>query len=129
MAAGLAEPGDLGQDPHRFLPVGPRFGFDPLQGLEPQGLVKGGFFLAQLHLQHHLGARRQFLQHLGFDAAEDEGLDQLFQPPSGLAVVEPLDGQGEAGVESLTRSQQAGIDEIEQGPQFAQVVFDRACRW
>ena len=125
MAAGLAQAGDLGQDAHALVAARPGLGVNPFQGLAAQGLVEGGLLRAQLHLEEHLGARRQLLEHLRLEAAEDERLDELFQPAAGLTVVVPFDGRGEALVEPFAAAEQAGVDEVEQGEEFAQVVFNR----
>lgn len=54
-----------------------------------------------------------------------KGRTSFFQAPAGLAVVHPFDGDGETGVEPVAGAEQAGGDEVEQGPEFSEMVFDR----
>ena len=91
----------------------------------PQRFVKGRLLVAQLDLQRHFGARRQFLQHLRLRAAEDERLNELLQPPPRLAAAVAFDRHGKAISKTLQRTEQPRVDELEQVPQFAQVVFQR----
>ncbi len=88
----------------RWWPFAPALGLDPFQGLAAQGLVERGLLRAQFHLEEYLGARRQLLEHLRLEAAEDERLDEFLQPAAGLAVVVPFDGRGEALVEPFAAS-------------------------
>ena len=92
MAASPAQLHDLGQNLQRFLALVPvQFG-QPGQRLLAQGFVQSHFLRAQLHPPQDLGARRQRLQHLRFQPAQDEGLDQFSEPVPRPRVLVPLDG-------------------------------------
>ena len=95
------------------------------QGPLAEGFVEGGLLVAQLHLQRQLGPRRQFGQHLRLGAPQEERLDQLFQPPPRLVAAVAFDRHGETLLEMFERAEQPRIDELEQVPQFAEMVFQR----
>ena len=75
MAAEAAQAGDLGQHLKRAaLFVGCA---EVVYGLLAQGFVLMGFGLGQRHLVGDFGARGQLIEHLAFQATQDEGLDQV----------------------------------------------------
>ena len=129
VAAGAAQPHHFGQDLDRLLALGRFQRGELLERLAPQRLVQRRLFLRQFDRQHDLGARWQFGQYLGLGAAQDEGLDKAPQPGARTdlraLVLGPFDRPGKAQVELVAGAQQAGIDEAEQVPQLAQVVFQR----
>ena len=129
VAAGAAQLHDLGQDLDGFFRRRPFHHRQLFQRFAAQRLVQRGFLRRQLHFQHDLRARRQFRQHLRLGAAQDEGCDQAPQPQTGAGggalVLVFFDRAGKAQVELVQRAQQTGVDEAEQIPQFAEVVFQR----
>ena len=124
MATGLAQPHDFrenSQVPALFVVVV----LEDVDGVLSQGLVKHRLLRAHLDLECDLGAQRQLFQDLRLDAPEDKGADELFQQQLGLAVVKAFDGDGETFVEAAQAAEQAGVDEVEEIPQLAEVIFDR----
>src|SRR3989339_2211706 len=96
-----------------------------LKGLLANGLVEDLFVGRKIDMQNYIGARRQFFEHLTLEAAQDKGLDQFAQSFAGVLIAKPLNGAGKALVKGFKRAQQSGIDESEQVPQFAEMVFNR----
>ena len=125
MTASPAQLHDLGENLEGLLLVGVVDLGESDQRLLAQGLVQGRLLRSQLHPAQNLGARRQRLQDLGFQPAQDKRLDQLLEPVSGRVIPIALDRHGEALVEPLQRAEQARVDEAKQVPQFAQMILDR----
>ncbi len=84
-----------------------------------------GLLGTHFDIEGDLGAGRQLFQDLGFDSSQDKGADELSQLQLGLSVLVAFDGNGVPFVEAAKAAEQARVDEMEEIPQFPQVVFNR----
>ena len=111
MAAGHAAFGDALRDAgvHRLAYRFVQFPLIRRQGNAPQDRVLG----------------RQFGGNSGFRAAQDEGADAHRELAAAHRVAILLDRRTKPAGEIFAGSEQAGHEERELGPEFAEVVFDR----
>jgi len=123
IAAESAQPHDLNQD-SQMLPILCILVFcQTSQGALPLGLIQGRFFRRHLHLEGDFSLGGQLLENIIFHAPKDKGLNQSLQLTQALPILVPFNGDGEIFGESLMTAKQSGIDEIEQGPQLAQMIL------
>ncbi|MNF55239.1 hypothetical protein D3C84_366940 [compost metagenome] len=73
----------------------------------------------------HLGLGRQLARHLLLGAAQDEGFESPAQVRQALLVGLLLDRGAVVAGEARCVAEPAGHEEVEQRPEFAQVVFQR----
>jgi hypothetical protein len=76
----------------------------------------------------HEGERRQIGEHLGLGAPQDERLDLFLQALARLRAPVALDGFEEAMIERAPGAEQARVQEVEDAPQVAEVIFDGRAR-
>ncbi len=62
---------------------------------------------------------------IGFQATQDEGLDERSQGLQGRAIPIALDWHGEPTLEEVLRPQITGVEKVNNRPQFRQPVFHR----
>ena len=123
VTAKAPQPGDFRQHLQGF--VLPLRGVDQrLQGLLAQCLVVVRLFGRQRHLVGNLGARRQLIEHLAFQPAQNKRLDQRLQGFTGRLLA-AFDRRAEAFGEALLTAEQTGIDKAKQVPQLAEVILQR----
>ena len=98
-----------------------------LVGLFNDGCVERGLFLGQRAKDLHFQLVRQVGDDglVGLEAAEQEWARQALQTLGRLGIVVGLDRDEEAAFELRLRSQEAGVEELHDRPQVADVVFDR----
>ena len=123
MAGRLAELHQLSQDLEAaVLPVALVDAFEcPLT----QSFVKGTLLVGKFHGEGDLRFRWQFFQHLFLPPPQNKGLNKPAQLLPPLVVVVFRDRYRVLLVEALKISEQAGVQELEEIPQFSEVVFDR----
>src|ERR1700732_4627099 len=123
MAASATQPSDLGQDVDFALARRSVERRQRRERLTAQRLIESALLLALSNLDRHLGPRRQLAQHGALSSTQDERSDQRPQRIAGCGIT-ALDRCSETTYESLARAEQAGIDGIEQAPQFLEIVLD-----
>ncbi len=129
IAGRLAQPREAGED----LDVAARqpLAFDLAHDLRAHFLehrrVERRLLAGELAELVGLDLLRQILRDLGLRAAQDEGVDRRAQPLGG-ALVARVDGARVALLELVERPEEAGRHEVEDRPDLAQAVLDRACR-
>ena len=97
-------------------------------GRQANRFVQVGLFVAQFHAGDGLLFFRQVGCHLALGAAQHEGGDAAAQLVQPFAVAMFLDRCAKAFLETRLRAQEARHQEVEQAPQFTQVVFHRRAR-
>ena len=106
------------------------------EGITAQRLVESPFIVGEIHFDNLFRARGEFRKDFTFGAAQDEGPDKRAQglPGGGLAFRNGVFLRGRRGcggkpfLERLPRTEQAGIDQVEQAPKILKAVFDGRAR-
>jgi hypothetical protein len=93
-------------------------------GGQAQAVVDAALLRVEDDAQDQLGARRELGGDLGLAAAQHERA-QLGLQLGGGAHVAGLERAGVAGQELLAPAEQAGVEEVREGPQLEQAVLDR----
>ena len=62
---------------------------------------------------------------VGLETPQHKGAHHLLERLAGLGIAEPLDGHGELATELTQAAEQAGVGELEDGPELGQPVLDR----
>ena len=89
----------------------------------PQLVVQLALHPTQIAVQRQLGARRQLRRHLRLRAPQDERTDAAREDLDRAAVL--LRGRPAMPREGGRGAEQAGVQELEQAPQLAEMVLDR----
>ena len=137
-AAGPAQLHQLGQDAEFLGTSGILLlgGLQRGEGVTAQRLVESPFIVGEIHFDNLFRARGKFRKDFTFGAAQDEGPDKRAQglPGGGLAFRNGVFLRGRRGcggkpfLERLPRTEQAGIDQVEQAPKILKAVFDGRAR-
>ena len=125
MVAHLLEPGQAGQ--HQALAFDALAGFGLRQQFIGYRLVEGGLLLAELAELGLLDLAGQIGQDrpVAFEAPQQKRGRQAPQAFGRRLVLVALDRDGEALAELGQAAQQAGIEQVQQRPEFVEAVFHR----
>lgn len=105
------------------------------EGITAQRLVESPFIVGEIHFDNLFRARGKFRKDFAFGAAQNEGPDKRAQglPGGRLAFRNGVFLRGRRGcggkpfLERLPRTEQAGIDQVEQAPKILKAGFRWAC--
>jgi len=125
VVAHLLEPHERGQ--HQAASAHPALLFGVVEELVDDLLIQRCLLFGELGVRDLLDLVGQVGQEslVGFGPAEDERLRHASQPRCGIGVMVTFDWRSELVAELGEAAEQAGVDRVEDGPQFAQPVLDR----
>ena len=124
VAGGLAELLDGGEDADALLGVVVELVFvDFADEVLLEGLIEGAFLVGEIDVDGLFGLWGEFLEDLVLLASEEERLDEGVELLEGVAVWGSFDGVGEAVLEGLSGAEESWGDELEERPEFAEVVL------
>ena len=105
-------------------------GLERARGLFDDTLIERGLLRCQVAEHLHLHFCREILNdgNVGFEAPQDERRRQLLQLQRGPGISPFLNGEQKPPPEFSLVTEKAGVQEVHDGPQFADVVLDRRAR-